>query len=248
MNPRETTGYLHSVETMGTLDGPGTRCVVFLQGCPLRCAYCHNPDTWKIGNSEIKTAGEIVDKIIRYKSYFGDKGGITISGGDPLAQAEFTKDILLLCKKSNIHTALDTAGSILNENILELLEFTDLVLLDIKHCDSNEYKKLTGGKLKTTLDFLEIINAKKIPFWVRQVIVPQINDSPAQIQILAQILQNKPSLERIELLAYHDMGYAKWRELGLDYKLKNTLPPTQNSLNQLREILNKAKLPIKFPE
>ena len=212
----KSRGYIHSIETMGTLDGPGTRCVVFLQGCPLRCLYCHNPDTWKPQTNIETTAGEIFDRVKRYKAYFGKKGGITLSGGEPLLQPEFCKNIFQLCKNEQIKTALDTAGSILNDQVKELLKFTDLVLLDIKHSDPSEFKNLTGGSLENTLKFLDYIDNANIGFWIRQVIVPSYNDTPEQIRNLARILSNRKGLKRIELLAYHEMGIAKWKELKLD--------------------------------
>ncbi len=248
MSEQEIIGHIHSIETLGTLDGPGTRCVVFMQGCPLRCAYCHNPDTWKFGSKNKMSAANLVKKISRYKNYFSKKGGITVSGGEPLAQAKFVKEVFRLCKQEKIHTALDTAGSIVNKETIDLLDYTDLVLLDIKHTDREEYKKLTGADIETTMEFLNIIDEKQIPFWLRQVIVPEINDSPKQMQKLADILQSKSSLEHIELLAYHDMARQKWQQLGLDYPLKDTHPPTKESLEKLRNILKEHNLPISFPE
>ncbi len=248
MSDKEIIGYIHSIETLGTLDGPGTRCVVFMQGCPLRCAYCHNPDTWEFSKPNPTNATDLVKRVARYKDYFSKKGGITISGGEPLAQAKFVKEVFRLCRQQDIHTALDTAGSIINRETIELLDYTDLVLLDVKHTDCKEYKKLTGAELEATMKYLEIIDKKQIPFWLRQVIVPEINDSPEQLQKLAKILQNKNSLEHIELLPYHDMARKKWQQLGLNYPLKNIQPPTNESLNGLRNILKEHNLPISFPE
>jgi pyruvate formate lyase activating enzyme len=242
----EIKGYVHSIETMGTLDGPGTRCIVFMQGCPLRCNYCHNPDTWQMRTNDLYSVNELFSKVARYKSYFGKKGGVTVSGGEPLAQAEFVNEFFALCRQEKIHTVLDTAGFELNDSVMKVLENSDLVLLDIKHTDPAKYHLLTGGNLTIVLDFLDYITSKNIDFWVRQVIVPGNNDTETDILALSKLLQGRPSLKRIELLAFHQMAIDKWHKLGLDYHLKEIAPPDEKIMTCLREVLVKQGLPIKI--
>lgn len=242
----EVKGYVHSIETLGTLDGPGTRCVLFMQGCFLRCKYCHNPDTWQIGICEAVSADELLSKIIRYKSYFGENGGVTVSGGEPLVQAEFVNEFFSLCKQEKIHTALDTAGYELNDSVKRVIRNTDLVLLDIKHTDPAKYYELTGGQLKTVLEFLDYITSIKTPLWVRQVIVPGYNDTAEEMLALAELLKGKMNLQKIELLAYHQMGIEKWRELGLKYHFEKVSPPDQKRMADLSEVLVRQGLPARY--
>jgi pyruvate formate lyase activating enzyme len=209
------TGRIHSIETLGALDGPGLRCVVFLQGCPLRCQYCHNPDTWDCGGGAEMSAEAVVARVRRSQPYFGLHGGITLSGGEPLAQPEFATQVLRQCREADIHTAVDTSGACFNETVAEALDYTDLVLLDIKHTDPQRYAELTGGELDRTLRFLEHIARIGRPLWVRQVIVPGWNDTEDDARALAELLGGVPSLERVELLPYHRMGVRKWEALGL---------------------------------
>ena len=241
-------GYIHSIETLGTVDGPGTRCVIFMQGCPLRCAYCHNPDTWTSGINVHMSVSEIFEKILRYKDYFGQTGGITLSGGEPLLQAEFARDVFKLCREKSIHTALDTSGAILNDAAKEALRYTDLVLLDIKHCDPDKYAQLTGGDLGKTLRFLDYISEEGIDFWVRQVIVPGFNDNTFDIHKLGQLLENRKHLKRVELLPYHEMAMHKWEQMGLEYELKHISPPEEHHLDPLRDALSEMGLPVKYPK
>ncbi len=220
-------GFVHSIETFATADGPGTRCVVFCQGCSFRCLYCHNPDTWACNRGTKMTAQEVAAKAIRYKSYYGSKGGITLSGGEPLMQPEFVAEILRICRENEIHTALDTAGRTPDDGVKQVLQYTDLVLLDIKHCDPAKFEYITGYDIQGTLDFLEYITSKEIEFWVRQVIVPGINDNERDIDMLADMLKGRPSLGRIELLPYHTLGIDKWKQMGVDYRLEN-VPAVDN--------------------
>ncbi len=237
-------GNIHSIETFATLDGPGTRFVVFLQGCSFRCLYCHNPDTWQIDGGTKMSAQQIVDKLLRYKPYYGEKGGITLSGGEPLLQARFAAELLSLCKQKNVHTALDTAGSPLNEDIKDTLNYTDLVLLDIKHCDRDKFKYITGKSIDGMLEFFEYIKANNKKFWVRQVIVPAINDSKADVELLADMLEGCDNLERVELLGYHSLGLEKWHQLGLEYKLEDTPDIDPKVIDGLTEILKNRRLPV----
>jgi pyruvate formate lyase activating enzyme len=214
------TGRVHSIETLGAVDGPGLRCVVFLQGCPLRCQYCHNPDTWDCGGGTEMSVEEVVARVERSRPYFGKSGGVTLSGGEPLAQPEFAAEVLRRCQELGIHTAVDTSGACWNAAVEEALEYTDLVILDIKHADLAKYSQLTSGELERTLGFLEQVKRLGKPLWVRQVIVPGWNDTEDGARALAALLREVPSLERVELLPYHRMGSKKWEALGLKSTLE----------------------------
>ncbi|MBQ1271878.1 MAG: radical SAM protein, partial [Clostridia bacterium] len=185
-------GKIHSIQSLGTVDGPGIRFVVFFQGCNLRCGCCHNPDTWSLeGGTEISPE-EIVSKAERYKSYFGNNGGITLSGGEPLLQPIFAKEIFSLCKERGINTCLDTSGSLLNDAVSSLLDVTDRVLLDIKYSTDEQYLQYVGCDLKTPLKFLELLNEKQIPTTLRQVTIPTLNDDEASIDFLIQLKKENP--------------------------------------------------------
>jgi len=219
------------------VDGPGVRAVVFFQGCPLRCAYCHNPDTWRIGGGEEVTPKELVRRALRFRSYFGARGGVTASGGEPLLQAEFVVEFFRLLKKENIHTALDTSGAGKGggaDEAVEILKHTGLVILDIKHTDPTQYHKLTGGELKNTLNFLECVRGTGGEILIRQVIIPGINDTPEQVLNLKKLAIGL----KIELKPYHTLGVSKWEKLGLDYSLKNIPSCSEEKLRELREIVN----------
>lgn len=211
-----TKGRIHSIETMSGVDGPGVRCVVFLQGCPLRCLYCQNPDTWPISGGEEMTPQELFEKVSRYKSYFGETGGVTLTGGEPLLQAEFVTEFFTLCRQNSIHTALDTSGVILTAEAKTALEFTSLVLLDLKHIDEEKFRELTGGELSRVLRFMCYLHDKMIPMWVRQVIVPGWNDSSQELAIFAELLGDYDNIERVELLGYHKLADEKYRQLGIE--------------------------------
>jgi pyruvate formate lyase activating enzyme len=212
-------GRIHSLETLGALDGPGLRCVVFLQGCPLRCRYCHNPDTWAVGDGDEMTVDALVERIARYQPYFAREGGVTLSGGEPLLQARFAARVLAACAARGIHTALDTSGAVLNAEVRMALDATQLVILDIKHTDPARYRALTGGSLARTRAFMAEVAARGIPLWIRQVIVPGWNDTPADVQALARLVRDIPTLTRVELLPYHRLGVEKWCLLGRPYPL-----------------------------
>ena len=243
-NPKKIRGYVHSIETFATADGPGTRLVVFMQGCKFRCVYCHNPDSWQLQTGERLTAEQIVKKTLRYKPYYGEKGGITLSGGEPLVQSEFATEIFSLCKQNQIHTALDTAGSRLDNSVKELLEYTDLVLLDIKHCQADKFKQITGCPIQSTIDFLDYITEIGKKFWVRQVVAPGINDCEEDIIRLASLLQGRENLDKIELLPYHTLGVEKWQALGISYPLAGASPITAEKISELTKILKRHNLPI----
>lgn len=233
------TARVHSVESFGTVDGPGIRFVLFLQGCPLRCKYCHNRDTWNMNAGTIRELTDIVNEIKRYRPYFkSSHGGVTVSGGEPLLQAKFVTALFKELHRLGIHTALDTAGSLPVQNdIAELLEHTDLVILDIKHIDDKKSKDLTGVSNKNNLDFARYLNEKNIPTWIRQVLVPGYTDDENDLHKLKNFISTLSNVERVEILPYHKLGEFKWEELGEVYPLKDVEPPTEKEIQKAREIL-----------
>ena len=230
-------GNISSIETTGFVDGPGVRVVVFLQGCPLRCLYCHNPENLNINvNKSLMTPQEVLDKILRYKNYFGKNGGVTFSGGEPLLQQDFLLETLKLCKKHNINTALDTAGSVIVKN--ELLDFVDTVILDVKAIDDNQYLQLTGQKMHNFNVFLQLCQQKNKNLWIRQVIVPGINDSEQGVLKLKEFVKKLTNVQKIELLPYHDMSKDKYAKLGMEYMLKNIPSMDKTKCKELQKLLN----------
>ncbi|HOA79615.1 MAG TPA: pyruvate formate-lyase-activating protein [Defluviitaleaceae bacterium] len=239
------TGRIHSIETCGTVDGPGIRFLVFTQGCPLRCQYCHNPDTWKISDGKTTTVEELIKEIEKYKSYMEfSGGGVTVTGGEPLIQPKFVEELFRQCKEKGIHTALDTSGYIPLEHAKNVLKYTDLVLLDIKSFDSQTYKDLTGVSNEPTLKLAKYLSDIGKPMWIRYVLVPNLTDNPEHIEALASFLTNLKTIEKIEILPFHKMGEYKWEELGYDYKLKDTPTPSKELLNTAKEIFKKYNLKI----
>lgn len=234
-------GKVHSIESMGLVDGPGIRTVIFLQGCKLRCVYCHNPDTWKLEAGLEMTPQEFVKKVIRFKPYFDKSGGgVTFSGGDPLFQPAFLLETLKLCKENNIHTAIDTAGYG-EGNYGEILKYTDLVILDLKHRNSKGYVKLTGKNTKEVNDFLNALRESNTKVWVRHVIVPGYTDTEKHIIGIAKIIKEEiPNVEKVELLPYHTLGVNKYKELGIKYGLENVEPMSKSRTIELQSILEKA--------
>ena len=234
---KEIIGKIHSFQSLGTVDGPGVRYVVFMQGCSLRCGCCHNPDTWDIKNGNEYSSKQVYDNASRYVDYFGKEGGITVSGGEPLLQAEFVKQLFCLCKNGGINTCLDTSGSILNDKVLALLDFTDRVLLDIKYTNNNDYVKYVGCKLDTVLEFLKIVNKKNIPTTIRQVIIPSLNDSVDNILKLKQIVGNFKCVDKIELLPFRKICQTKYDELGIAFPFGNLPTPTDDLMKTLNSQL-----------
>lgn len=210
-------GYINSIQTLGTVDGPGVRFVVFLQGCNLKCGCCHNPETQEFGIGNLVTAKEIVDKCARYKEYFKNGGGITVSGGEPVCQAEFVKEIFKLSKEKGIHTCLDTSGSILNENVKEMLKFCDLVLLDIKYTNNEYYEKYAGCEMAKPLAFLDYLCEQKIPTIIRQVMIPSLNDTKENILELKKIISKYPNIIKTELLPFKKLCKVKYENLNRDF-------------------------------
>ncbi|TDT61007.1 pyruvate formate-lyase-activating protein [Fonticella tunisiensis] len=231
---------IHSIETMGLVDGPGVRVVVFMQGCKLRCAYCHNPDTWNLDGGYEITTGELLKKVKRYMPYFKNSGGgVTLSGGDPLLQPEFVAEFFRMCREEGIHTTLDTSGYGLGEYD-EILKYTDLVLLDIKHIDEDEHKKLTGQGRHGFLEFLEALKRNNTKLWIRHVVVPGITDGEEHIRRLAEYINTIPNVEKVELLPYHTHGVNKYEKLNIKYRLEGVEPLSRERLEYLYEILNKV--------
>ncbi len=212
-------GRINSIQTLGTVDGPGVRFVVFMQGCPLRCVYCHNPDTWDRMGGEEYEAGEIFEKILRYREYFGKEGGVTVSGGEPLLQADFVRELFELCKAAGIHTALDTSGCVWNEATEKLLEVTDLCLLDYKMTNAADYEKYTLCKKEKVDFFLEKLQEKNIDTWLRQVIVKGINDTREKVSYLYAVRDAHPCVKKVELLKFRKLCLPKYENLGIEFPL-----------------------------
>lgn len=232
-------GKIHSFESLGTVDGPGIRFVLFMQGCPLKCKYCHNRDTWNMNNGKDYTVTEVVQKVLRSKPYMSNSnGGITVSGGEPLLQIDFLIELFKVLKANDIHTCLDTAGSIkITPKIEELLSLTDLVLLDIKHIDNEKCINLTGLTNHQTLDFAKYLSNHNIPIWIRQVLIPGITDDENDLKKLKEFVDSLATVEKIELLPYHDMGKFKWEEFGEKYPLENIKIPTSEDVKKAKQIL-----------
>lgn len=239
-NKDEITGKLHSFESCGTVDGLGIRFVIFTQGCLLRCKYCHNPDTWKMKEAKYeRTVPFVMNEIIKYKDFYANGGGVTVTGGEPLMQKDFVRELFKECKKEDIHTALDTSGYIFNEEVKEVLKYTDLVLLDIKSIDSNIYKNLTGGQLEPTLKFARYLSEIGKPMWIRHVLVPGITDDDKQLDELSDFVKSLKTVEKVEVLPFHKMGEYKWKELDLVYQLSSVAVPSDESVHKAREVFRK---------
>ena len=224
-------GSVNSIETMGLVDGPGIRTVIFLNSCLLRCKYCHNPETWKMGNKNM-TVDDLVQKVLRSKPYFKNNGGVTFSGGEPLLQYEFLLECCKRLKKENIHIAIDTAGYTPN-NCEELLKYVDLVLLDIKHTTKDGFKSLTGGNKDIQDKFIEQLNKSGKKVWIRQVIVPGIMDNDEYLYNLNKTIKNIKNVERIDFLPYHKLGKEKYITMGINYPLENILEMSKEEANKL---------------
>lgn len=217
MNKDTVTGHIHSIQSLGTVDGPGVRFVAFLSGCPLRCSCCHNPDTWDGDAGEVYTAEQLVEKAARFKEYFGAVGGITLSGGEPLCQAEFVSEVFKLCHKKGINTCLDTSGAILNDAARALLEHCDRVLLDIKYTNDELYRRHVGMPLQNALAFLSYINEKGIPTTLRQVIIPSINDNKDNLDALSNIARTHSCVDKVELLPFRKICQVKYDTMKLPF-------------------------------
>lgn len=241
---KELKGYVHSLESFGSVDGPGVRYVIFLTGCAMRCQFCHNPDTWDMSKGTPYTADELVKTALRYQTYWGEQGGITVSGGEPLLQIDFLTELFRKAKEQGIHTTLDTSGNPFTreesffEKIQELMKYTDLVMLDIKHIDDEKHKVLTGWTNENILDMAKYLDELHKPVWIRHVLVPERSDEDTALEKLHEFIEGLGNVERVEVLPYHTLGEYKWKELGYDYPLRGIEPPTKERVEHAKQILH----------
>lgn len=236
-------GKIHSYTTLSAIDGPGLRFVLFLQGCPLRCLYCHNPDTWIYENGKEYGAEEILAIVEQYRSFIG-KGGVTVSGGEPLLQKEFLTEFVRLCKLSGIHTAVDTAGSIELSDSLDLLRYTDLFILDIKQSDPEKYRQLTSGDLYQTLRGAKLFSDMGKKMWIRYVLVPGYTDDRKDLEHYVELVRELKGVERVIVLPYATLGVDKWRKLHYEYLLEGVAPPSGEEVEQVKTIFREGGLPV----
>ncbi len=235
-------GKIHSFESFGTKDGPGVRFVLFLQGCPLRCLYCHNVDTWSPNNpKQVMSASEVMEEVLKFRSFI-KTGGLTISGGEPLMQLDFVDKLLDLCKEHNIHTVIDTSGCILNERAKAVIKKADLILLDLKHIDPKKYEVLTSVKLQKTLDFMDYLQSIDKKVWLRYVLIPGFSDDTDDLHKWAKYVSTFNNIERVDILPFHQMAKHKWDNAGVKYLLKDTLPPTEAQILEAETIFKSYNL------
>lgn len=232
------TGRIHSFESFGTVDGPGIRFVVFMQGCPLRCIYCHNRDSWDVSGGREYTSDQVLDMMKKYISYIRfSNGGITVTGGEPTLQADFVTELFKKCREINIHTTLDTSGFADIDRVRELLEYTDLILLDIKHAVEEKHRLITGVGNEKIKSFARFASEKGIPLWIRYVLVPGYTDEEEDLKLASEFIKELKNVEKIEILPYHSMGKYKWEKLGQNYQLEGVEPPSAEQVKRAREIL-----------
>ena len=238
-NDLQNYAKIHSIETFGTVDGPGIRFVLFLQGCHLQCKYCHNRDTWDLKGGENKSLNDILEKIKRYKNYMTlSGGGVTATGGEPLLQVKFLIELFKKLKEEGIHTCIDTSGMVaITDDIKELLKYTDLVLLDIKHIDGEKCKKLVGISNKRELEFAQYLSDNNIKIWMRQVIVPGYTDDEEDLKKLKKFIESLKTVEKIQVLPYHSMGKFKWEKIGIQYELEEVRDANQDDVDRAKKIL-----------
>mgnify|MGYP000954662474 CR=1 FL=1 len=229
---------VHSIESFGTVDGPGIRFVLFLQGCHLQCKYCHNRDTWNMNGGEYKSLDDIFEKIMKYKNYIYPNGGVTVTGGEPLLQVKFLIELFKKLKKENIHTCVDTSGMVaLTDDIKKLLSLTDLVLLDIKHINSEKCKNLVGFNNEKELAFARYLSNNNIHMWIRQVLVPGYTDDEQDLLQLKDFISSLSTVDKVEILPYHDMGRYKWENLGFKYELDGVRIANDDDVNRAKNLL-----------
>ena len=245
----EIKGRIHSVESFGSADGPGVRYIVFLKGCNMRCQYCHNPDTWAKDGGELMTPEEVLKKALRYKTYWKEKGGITVSGGEPLLQLDFMLEFFQKAKVQGVHTVIDTAGQPFTREepffrkFCKLMEVTDLLLLDIKEINPKRHQILTGQKNDNVLELAKFLSEIHKPVWIRHVLVPGITDNDEYLKKTREFIDTLDTVMKVEVLPYHTLGEYKWKELGIPYKLEGVEPPTEERIQNAKKILefNKYK-------
>lgn len=231
-------GRIHSFQSLGTVDGPGIRFVVFMQGCNLRCGCCHNPDTWNMADGTEYTAEEILAKVLRFREYFGNEGGITLSGGEPLLQAEFAAELFDLCHANGINTCLDTSGNVFNDHVKKLLDVTDRVLLDIKYTNEDHYLKYVGCPIEKPLEFLSYLNKKNIPVTLRQVIIPTLNDTRENISVIRDIIKTHRCIDKTELLPFKKICQVKYDDMGIEFPFKDIPTPTKEQIKTLNDMID----------
>ena len=237
MTENKITGLVHSIQSMGTLDGPGVRFVIFLQGCPLRCKCCHNPDTWDHNGGTEYSAEELVKKALRFREYFGREGGVTVSGGEPLLQADFVKELFALCHENQLNTCLDTSGCILNDSVKELLSVTDRVLLDIKYTTDALYRENVGCSIEAPMAFLDYLCEQNIPTTLRQVIIPTQNDNEENMRSLKEIISAHKNVDKVELLPFRKICQVKYDKMGLDFPFAQIPEPAKAKMEELESLL-----------
>ena len=238
--------YVHSIESFGSVDGPGIRFIIFLSGCKMRCRYCHNPDTWTMKSDDMRSADELLQQALRFRAYWGKEGGITVSGGEALLQIDFMLELFEKAKALGINTCLDTAAQPFTREepffskFTKLMSLTDLVLLDLKHIDNQEHKKLTGWENINVLDCARYLSQIQTPVWIRHVLVPNITDNDTYLHDLRDFIKTLHNVKRIEVLPYHSMGAYKWQKLGLNYTLDHVDSPTRERVENAEKILLSA--------
>lgn len=232
------TGRVHSIQSMGTLDGPGVRFVVFLQGCPLRCHCCHNPDTWALDGGKVYSAEELVTRALRFREYFGEEGGVTVSGGEPLLQVDFVAEFFKLCHDADLNTCLDTSGCVLTPSVKALLSHTDRVLLDIKYTTDEEYRTYVGCGIETPLAFLDYLEGEGIATTLRQVTIPSINDRDEQILALKEIAESHKNVDKVELLPFRKICQVKYDGMGMNFPFAHISEPTKAQMLALEKVLD----------
>lgn len=243
----QTKGYVHSLESFGSADGPGVRYIIFLSGCAMRCQFCHNPDTWDMQKGTLYTAKELIDKAWRYRNYWGKDGGITISGGEPLLQIDFLLEFFKLAKAKGIHTTLDTAGNPFTREepffgkFRKLMELTDLVMLDFKEMDGVRHKELTGVANDNILDLARYLSDTGKDMWIRHVLVPGLTDQEDDLKAMRGMLDELKTVKKVEILPYHSLGLFKWQNLGIPYTLEGVPAPTKEEVERAEKILGIRK-------
>ena len=246
-NLDKNIGRIHSIETFGSVDGPGIRFVTFLKGCHMRCKFCHNPDTWDTNGGEAKTADELLSQALKYKTYWKKGGGITVSGGEPLLQIDFLIEFFKKAKSKGVHVTLDTSGSPFTRKepffskFNELMKVTDLVMLDIKDINEDEHKILTGCSNSNILDMAEFLSETNKPVWIRHVLVPGGSDNDEQLIKLDEFIKTLNNVDRVQVLPYHNLGIFKWEQLGIDYPLKDVEPPTKERIENANKLLHTSE-------
>lgn len=231
------TGRVHSFQSLGAVDGPGLRTVVFLQGCPLRCVYCHNPDTWPTDGGDVLTVQEVFEKVLRYRPYFGKTGGVTVSGGEPLLQWHFVAELFRVMRQAGIHTALDTSGIGDMEGARAVLAHTDLVLCDLKFATEDAYAQYCGGSLRAVLSFLKLTEKLHVPLWIRHVVVPGLTDGEARAQAIAKLGRQFSNLEKLELLPFQTLCQSKYDALGIPFPLHGCPPCSDETIQELYGVI-----------